>query len=112
MTRVDLGEVVPDVHEANQNADTENPGVSDFPAAPIYTAVTSSFQESNPEVFALLQKLTFSTANMSSVLAWKDANNASADEAAVYYLTTYQDQWSGWLNDDARANLSSLLNQG
>ena len=39
---------------------------------------------------------------MSAVLAWKDENNASADEAAVYYLTNYQDQWQGWLSDEAR----------
>ena len=40
-----------------------------------------------------------------------DENNASADEAAVYYLTNYQDQWSEWLSDDARQNLASVLDQ-
>ena len=112
MTRVDLGPVVEDVHERNQNADTSDPGVSDFPAAPIVTAVTSTFQESNPEVFELMQNMTFRTADMSTVLAWKDENNASAEEAAVYYLSNFQDQWSDWLSDAARENLSGLLDQG
>jgi glycine betaine/proline transport system substrate-binding protein len=49
---------------------------------------------------------------MSSVLAWKDENNASAEEAAVYYLQNYKDQWSGWLSDEARQNLASILDQG
>ena len=111
MTKVDLGEVNEEIHSANQNADTDNPGVSDFPAAPIVTATTTSFQESNPEVFEFLQNMTFKTEDMSSVLAWKDENNASADEAAVYYLTNYQDQWSNWLSEAARENLSSLLEQ-
>ena len=112
MTKVDLGEIKPEVHARNQNADTDNPGVSDFPAAPIVTAVTSTFQESNPAVFELMQNMTFKTSNMSSVLAWKDENNASAEEAAVYYLTTFQDQWTEWLNDSAREKLVSILDQG
>ena len=112
MTRVDLGPVVEDVHERNQNAETSDPGVSDFPAAPIVTAVTSTFQESNPAVFELMQNMTFRTSDMSTVLAWKDENNASAEEAAVYYLNNFQDQWSEWLSDEARENLAGLLDQG
>ncbi|MGI3209849.1 ABC transporter substrate-binding protein [Roseovarius tibetensis] len=112
MTKVDLGEVKPEVHARNQNQEADNPGVSDFPAAPIVTAVTSTFQEENPAVFKLMQNMTFKTDNMSSILAWMDENNASADEAAVYYLQNYQDQWSEWLSDDARQNLASVLDQG
>jgi len=112
MTRVNLGSVVPEIHERNQNADTDSPGISDFPAAPVVTAVTATFRESNPEVFAFLQNMTFRTEDMSAVLAWKEENNASAEEAAVYYLINFQDQWDGWLNDEARENLAALLNQG
>ncbi|MFO7757584.1 MAG: ABC transporter substrate-binding protein [Roseovarius sp.] len=112
MTKVDLGDVDEDIHARNQNPDTEDPEVSDFPDAPILTAVTSTFQEENPEVFALLENMTFKTENMNEVLAWMDENNASADEAAVYYLRNYQDRWSEWLNDDARENLASVLEQG
>ena len=111
MTKVDLGEVNPEVHKRNMNADTDNPGVSDFPAAPVLTSVTATFQEENPEVFELMQNMTFQTSNMSAVLAWKDENNASADEAAVYYLNNFKDQWSTWLSDEARANLSNILDE-
>lgn len=111
MTKVDLGPVKPEVHARNQNVEADNPGVSDFPAAPVATAVTATFQQENPEVFAFLQNMTFKTSDMSAILAWKDENNASADEAAVYYLTNFQDQWSAWLDDEARANLASILDQ-
>jgi len=109
MTKVDLGEVKPDVHARNQNPDAENPGVSDFPAAPVLTSVTASFQEREPEAAELMSKVTFETETMSSVLAWKSENNASAEEAAVYFLNTYPDVWSGWLTDAARERLSELL---
>ena len=111
MTKVDLGPVDDEIHSRNQNQEADNPGVSDFPAAPIYTAVTTDFQDENPAVFEFLQNMTFMTDDMSGVLAWMDENTASADEAAVYYLTTYQEQWTEWLSDDARANLASVLEQ-
>ena len=112
MTKVDLGGVDEEIHARNQNQEADNPGVSDFPAAPVLTSVTATFQQENPEVFELMQNMTFKTADMSAVLAWKDDNNASADEAAVYYLQNFQDQWSAWLSDEARENLASVLDQG
>lgn len=111
MTRVSLGEYKKKVHEANQNPDTPNPGVSEFPAAPILTAVTTDFQDREPAVADMLSKMTIKTATMSSLLAWKSQNNASAEEATVHYLTENPDVWSGWLNDAAREKLSGLLNQ-
>jgi glycine betaine/proline transport system substrate-binding protein len=109
MTRVDLGSYKEDVHSENQNQDTANPGVSDFPAAPVLTSVTTSFKEREPEIAELMSHVTFETGTMSTVLAWMDENNASAEEAAVHYLTTYKDEWSGWLNDEARKNLDAVL---
>ena len=110
MTKVDLGEYKKAVHERNQNANTPNPGVSDFPAAPVLTSVTTDFKEREPEVAEMLSKLTFQTSTMSSVLAWMDANNASAEEAAVYFLSNNTEEWSAWLNDSARERLAAVLN--
>jgi glycine betaine/proline transport system substrate-binding protein len=39
-----------------------------------------------------------------------DSNNASGEEAAVYYLTNNSDEWSTWLNDAARERLANVLN--
>ena len=110
MTRVDLGDIKPDVHQKNQTQDVDNPGVSDFPAATVLTSITTSFKEREPEVAEMLSKLTFKTETMSSILAWMDSNNASGEEAAVYYLTNNSDEWSTWLNDSARERLANVLN--
>ncbi|WP_127558530.1 ABC transporter substrate-binding protein [Saccharospirillum alexandrii] len=110
MTRVDLGEIDEDIHARNQNQNADNPGVSDFPAAPILTAITTDFQEREPEVADMLSHLSFETSVMSSILAWMDENNASGEEATVYYLQNYSDEWSQWLNDEARSNLANLIN--
>lgn len=109
MTRVDLGPVNEEAFAALQNQDTENPQVSDFPAAPILTSVTVAFAENNPEVTEFFSKMEFSTDRMSGLLAWQDENGASAQETAAHFLQTYQDEWSAWINEDARDNLSGLL---
>ena len=109
MTRVKLGEYKPEVHAKNQSPDAENPTVSEFPAATVLTTVTPDFEDREPEVAEMLAQLSFETETMSSLLAWMDANNATAEEAAVYYLTNYGEEWSSWLNDDARKRLSRVL---
>jgi len=109
MTQVSLGEYDEAIHAANGNADNPNPGVTEFPSAPVLTVVTADFAEREPEVFEFLTHMSFSVDTMSSVLAWQDENGASAEEAAVYYLSNNSDEWAGWLNDSARENLGALI---
>ncbi len=109
MTRVKLGEYKAEVHQKNQTANASNPGVSEFPAATILTSVTTDFKDREPEVTEMLRKMTFKTKTMSAILAWMDANNASGEEAAVYYLSNNRDERSGWLNDEARTIVANIL---
>ncbi|MGR3803799.1 ABC transporter substrate-binding protein [Marinibacterium profundimaris] len=109
MTRVDLGGYDEETFAPLQNADTPDPQVSDFPAAPILTSVTTDFAETNPAVTEFFTNMTFSTDQMSGLLAWKDENNASNEEVAVHFLTTSTDTWTGWVSDAAREQLSALL---
>ncbi|MCL3883940.1 ABC transporter substrate-binding protein [Marivita sp. GX14005] len=109
MVSIDLGEYDREAHEANQNANTPNPKPSGFPTAPVLTIVTKDFAENHPEETELLTNITFQTDTMSSLLAWQDENNATAEEAAVYYLQNNSDEWGDWLNEDAREKLGKLL---
>jgi glycine betaine/proline transport system substrate-binding protein len=110
MTRVEIGPVDEEIHGRNQNAGTDSPGISDFPAAPILTAVTADFAEREPEIAELMSNMTFKTDTMSGILAWMDENGANSEEGAVYFLTNFTDEWSAWVNDKARENLAALLN--
>ena len=46
---------------------------------------------------------------LNSTLAWQEDNSASAEEAAVYFLSNNSDVWSGWVNDEAKEKLSALI---
>ena len=111
MTSVDLGEYDEAAHNANQNADTPDPKPSAFPTAPVLTVMTKDFHDENPEIAEFIGNVTFKTDEMSKLLAWQGENNASNEEAAVYFLQNNKDVWAEWLSDDARGNLSKLLEQ-
>lgn len=109
MVKVDVGEHVADVHACNANPDCEEVGKSAYPTSQVITAVTTTFAEREPEIADLMSHVSFTNERMGGLLAWQEENSASADETAAYYLSTYPNEWSEWLNDDAREKLSALL---
>ena len=109
MVKVELGPVDAEVHARNQDKDRDNPEISDFPPSPVWTVVTSEFSTERPAIAAMLSQMTFDVGVMNGILAWQDANGASAEEAAVNYLLNNKDEWSAWLNEDATANLAKIL---
>lgn len=109
MVQVETAPHDPDAHLCNGAEDCATPTLSAYPTANVVTAVTSSFVEQEPEVVELLQKMSFTNAQMGDVLAWQENNSASTEEAAVYFLTTYPDVWKDWLNAEAQEKLAALL---
>lgn len=109
MTKVTIGDVDAEAHARNQEEDRDAPEVSDFPPSPVFTVVTKEFMDAQPEIAELMSKLSFTVDEMNTVLAWQDNEGASAQEAAVWFLTNNGDVWGEWLNDDAREKLSALL---
>ncbi len=67
------------------------------------------FYDKNPELVALMSKVTFSNEVMNGLLSWQEENKASADETAVHYLTTYKDIWPNWLSDDAKTKVAAII---
>ena len=109
MTMVDIGGVDLDAHKANLNADVVDPKPSAYPPSLVYTVATTDFIDEYPEVAKLMSNISFETSDMSALLAWKDENNASTEEAAVHFLLNNKDVWRDWLNEDARQKLSAVL---
>jgi glycine betaine/proline transport system substrate-binding protein len=109
MVAVDMGPHIPEIHECNQTQDCATPGISAYPAAPVLTVVTADFAERNPDIFELVSNISFGTQELSNLLAWQADNSASAEEAAVQFLTANQDTWQGWINDAAAERLGAIF---
>ena len=110
MVRVEVPAYNADAHACNGDVDCANPEFSAYPSAKVVTAVSGAFMDREPDVAALLKNVAFTNSQMGDVLAWRLDNNASYDEAAVYFLTTYKDVWGDWLSDDAKGKLAAILN--
>jgi len=109
MVKVEVAAYDADAHSCNGDVDCASPAVSAYPSSKVVTAASSAFVEREPEVAELLGNVSFTNDQMGEVLAWRLDNNASYDEAAVYFLTNYKDTWSGWLSDEAATKLAAIL---
>lgn len=109
MVQVETAAYDADAHSCNGDPECAAPKLSSYPTAKVATAVSGTFAKENPEIVELMSKVSFTNAQMGEVLAWQDDNNASYEEAAVYFLTNYKDVWGDWLNDAAREKLAALL---
>ncbi len=109
MSKVAIGGIDTDIHSRNQNADNPDPGVSDFPPAPVLTVATADLTEREPDVAELMSMVSFDVDLLSTLLAWQQESSASAEEAAVHFLANYSDVWSQWINDAARENLAAFI---
>jgi len=108
MVAVDMGPHDTEIHACNQTRDCENPRESSYPAAPVLTVVTTDFADRNPEVFELVSNISFGTQELSNLLAWQQENSASAEEAAVHFLTQNKKTWITWVNDAAAEKLAGI----
>ena len=109
MVQVEVPAYDAEAHACNGDADCATPGFSAYPASKVVTAASQAFVDREPEAAALLANVSFTNAQMGEVLAWRLDNNASNEEAAVYFLSTYKDVWADWLSDEAKENLAALL---
>ena len=109
MVQVDMGPYVKSVHDCNMRRECATPGKSGYPRDRVITAVTTTFASREPAASALMAKVAFTNEQMLDLIAWREANKATADETAVYFLTKYKSVWTTWLNDDARKKLANLL---
>ena len=75
----------------------------------IHTGVTASLVDRAPEVVEFLGKLFVGSLPLADLATWKDDNNKSWDEAAVYYLRQNESTWTKWVSADAAKELKKAL---
>ncbi|CCM78801.1 ABC transporter substrate-binding protein [Rhizobium mesoamericanum] len=110
MVAVDMGPVDAEKAKCNATADCATPSKTGWPKATVLTTMAKPFYDKNPELVALMSKVTFSNEVMNALLSWQEENKASADETAVHFLTTYKDVWPNWLSDDAKTKIAAIIN--
>ena len=78
--------------------------------ATILIAVHPDLTVKAPDVIAMLRKWDFNIEVYKEVAAWSSANpDASTNDAALWWLKTKADLWSGWVTGEAAASINAAL---
>ena len=101
--------VLTSVAETGQPANCPTPGKTGWPKASVLTAMSKPFYDKNPELVALMSKVSFTNEIINKLLAWQEDKKATADETAVYFLTTYKDVWPNWLSEEAKTKVAAIV---
>lgn len=76
-----------------------------YPPADVIGVVTARFAERAPDVFAVLQKISWPNATVSAILAWQEDKRANAAEAAEHFIATDEAIWTSWVPADVAAKI-------
>lgn len=110
MTKVDMG-VENDfetwISEIN-DLNVENPGKNSYPSSIVETYVGSDMLE-NEIVMGYLDTRSFNNKLLSKILAWKEENQAEANDTAVHFLKTEEDTWTSWVSPEVAEKIKSSL---
>ena len=63
----------------------------------------------NKIVMTYLEKRSFNNALLSKILAWKESEQAEANETAEHFLKTEEAVWTKWVSSDAAKKIKAAL---
>jgi glycine betaine/proline transport system substrate-binding protein len=80
-----------------------------YPAVAVKIVVNSSLLDRAPEAVEFLRNYETNTAMVNEVLAYMDDNDATTDQAAVYFLQNYESVWTQWISADIASKVKDAL---
>lgn len=110
MGKLDMTMLEEPPYDKETYEDESNHGCA-FPAAKVYIAVNSEMEQKAPEVVEFLQKYSTTLEQNNDVLAYMNDNKAEVEDAAIYFLKTYPDEWKSWLPEDVSAKVDKALKE-
>lgn len=110
MVKVDVG-VTDQEHFTNclTQAECADPKPSMYPPSPVKTLTTEAFANKVPAAYAYLSKRGYKNAQMNTLLAWMEDEQADGDVIMEHFMKNYESTWSAWVPADVAAKLKKAL---
>jgi ABC-type proline/glycine betaine transport systems, periplasmic components len=89
--------------------DCEDPKVTEYPVAEVFTVVTQRVAANNPVVMDYLERRSWRNEVVNAILAWQDENQATNEDAAWHFFETYPEVWKAWLGDEAAQKVEDAI---
>lgn len=80
-----------------------------YPPSAVDTIVTESFANSNEDAMNYLSNRSFTNAQLNSLLAWMEDNQADGEIAALHFLENYPQIWTTWVSPEVADKVKSAL---
>ncbi len=75
----------------------------------VFTIVTDEFSQGNEDINEFLAARTYPGSVMGAMLVYMADEQASGEDAALEFLTTYEDLWTTWVPADVAAKIKAAL---
>ena len=89
--------------------DCEDPKVNGWAKSEVFSVVTKEFAEKAGVAMDYVGTRSWKNATVNTLLAWMADNQATGEEAAVYFLENHEDIWSPWVSEDAMGKVKASL---
>jgi glycine betaine/proline transport system substrate-binding protein len=89
--------------------DCADPAVNGYPTTDVYTVVTKAFTQKAGPAMDYVMKRQWDNQTVNAVLAFRETTGGTAEEAALYFLKTFDPLWSTWLDPAAAAKVRAAL---
>ena len=113
MVKVDFGTGI-DADEfvnCTTQEDCRAPKVTMYPPSKVDTVTTEQFASKAPAAYEYLTRRAFTNADMNSLLAWMEDNQADGDLAMEYFLKNHENIWTAWVPKPVEASIKNALNE-
>ena len=81
-----------------------------FETFDIHKFVSADLLQRAPEVAAFLNRMFVGTARVNELAAYMELEEKTAEETAVHFLMTYENQWNDWVPAVVFADVKACLN--
>ncbi|REG86983.1 ABC transporter substrate-binding protein [Marinomonas pollencensis] len=111
MVKVDFGSGVDKEHymKCISNNSCLDPKVTMYPPSPVYSITTTEFEKRAPQAYAYTVNRSFTNAQMNTLLAWMEDNQADGEYAAENFMLNHEEIWSKWVSNDVKAKLDKAI---
>jgi glycine betaine/proline transport system substrate-binding protein len=97
----------------NKLQETQNPAdvteATAYPVVEVSVAMNKAFQEQAPTITAFLEKYETTNALVSQALAYMQDENATAAEAAEWFLRNNEELWTEWVPAEVADEVKAAL---
>ena len=75
----------------------------------VHKGINAELKERAPEVVEFVEKMNVGTDPLNETAAYMETEDATAEEAALWYFENYQDRWRSWVPADIEERLETAL---